>query len=545
MPLRIISSTVVGSIVVLLLGGALMMRLATEGMLAEKRTASMAEASAALATMNQQLRDTDLRTASLYERLNQLADEVGNQPANFHIVIQGPVSGFVSPGITADSVPTALVQAVATGSSGMYITPTTVVHTDPMIADEPGLAIGARLEAPVQGQSYPIFFVFSEQHERETLQVLERSLWIVGGVLSGLLALIAVLVSRHVVRPIRQASITAGRLADGHLDERMAVRGTDDLASLATSMNHMASELQQQIGQLEDLSRVQQQFVSDVSHELRTPLTTVRMAAELLYETRSDFDPSASRSAELMHDELDRFEGLLADLLEISRFDAGAAVLTVDEVDVLGLVLEEVRAQTPFATRMGVALRVHGDEPAVAEVDARRIRRIIRNLVTNAIEHGERRPVDITVEADADAVAVVVRDHGVGFLASQARQVFHRFWRADPARTRTVGGTGLGLAIAMEDARLHNGWLSAWGRPGRGAQFRLTLPRLVHGILTSSPLPLTPSDLTTGEQTPPQPFTSTLYGSDHGIPGGSAAELAALAPAPTVPALPAGPEGSR
>ena len=90
---------------------------------------------------------------------------------------------------------------------------------------------------------------------------------------------------------------------------------------------------------------------------------------------------------------------------------------------------------------------------------------------------------------------MAVRDHGIGFEANQAKQVFHRFWRADPARARTVGGTGLGLAIAMEDANLHGGWLTAWGRPGLGAQFRLTLPRRPGVVLESSPLPMVPRDL--------------------------------------------------
>jgi two-component system sensor histidine kinase MtrB len=128
-------------------------------------------------------------------------------------------------------------------------------------------------------------------------------------------------------------------------------------------------------------------------------------------------------------------------------------------------------------------------------VDARRIERILRNLLVNAIEHSEGRPIEILVESDSAAVAIAVRDHGVGFEAEQAKQVFHRFWRGDPSRSRTVGGTGLGLAIAMEDANLHGGWLTAWGRPGLGAQFRLTLPRRSGDILETSPLPLVPRDL--------------------------------------------------
>jgi two-component system sensor histidine kinase MtrB len=138
---------------------------------------------------------------------------------------------------------------------------------------------------------------------------------------------------------------------------------------------------------------------------------------------------------------------------------------------------------------------VHATGDTTAEVDPRRIERILRNLMTNAIEHSEGRPVDVLLAGDDDAVAVAVRDHGVGFEASQAKQVFLRFWRADPARARTVGGTGLGLAISMEDANLHGGWLTAWGRPGLGAQFRLTVPRRAGGLLETSPLPMAPRDL--------------------------------------------------
>ena len=121
--------------------------------------------------------------------------------------------------------------------------------------------------------------------------------------------------------------VTAERLAAGNLDERMRVRGEDDIARLATSFNAMASSLQRQIGQLEDLSHLQQRFTSDVSHELRTPLTTIRMAADMIHDSRGDFAAHVARSSELLSKELDRFESLLADLLEISRFDAGGAVL--------------------------------------------------------------------------------------------------------------------------------------------------------------------------------------------------------------------------
>ena len=224
-------------------------------------------------------------------------------------------------------------------------------------------------------------------------------------------------------------------------------------------------------------------------------MTTIKMASDLLYEGRGELSPETGRTVELMYAEIDRFSSMLADLLEISRFDAGAAVLELEETDMDTLVVAETEAQRTFADSQGSELRLQLDGQATAQLDARRIRRILRNLLTNAIDHGEGRPIDVTVASDEDAVAVTVRDHGVGFEAEMSGRVFDRFWRADPSRARAAGGTGLGLAISLEDARLHHGWLSAWGRPGKGAQFRLTLPRNSEKTLNSSPLPIIPIDL--------------------------------------------------
>jgi two-component system sensor histidine kinase MtrB len=303
-------------------------------------------------------------------------------------------------------------------------------------------------------------------------------------------------VTRLVVDPVRQAAGTAQRLAEGQLEERMAVRGEDDLARLATSFNAMADSLQRQITQLEGLSQLQQRFTSDVSHELRTPLTTVQMAADVLHEARGDFPPHVARSAELLRAELDRFEALLTDLLEISRYDAGAAVLDSEPADLGALVARVVAGMYALAERHGTELVVNRpDEDVIAEVDARRVERILRNLIGNAIEHGAGRPVEITLAANRTAAAVTVRDLGVGLSSAEAQHVFDRFWRADPSRVRTVGGSGLGLSISLEDARLHGGWLQVWGQPGAGAQFRLTLPLTAGADLTSSPLPLRPAVL--------------------------------------------------
>ena len=235
--------------------------------------------------------------------------------------------------------------------------------------------------------------------------------------------------------------------------------------------------------------------MSDVSHELRTPLTTIRIAADVLFGSRQQLDASSGRSAELLQSQLERFEALLADLLEISRYDANAATLEPEPVDVCDLVRNAADVAQQLAERRGAKIEFRLPAgPCVADVDRRRVERILRNLLVNAVEHGENKDTVVTVASDRDAVAVAVRDYGVGLRPGEENLVFDRFWRADPARARTTGGTGLGLSIALEDALLHGGWLEAWGERGRGSVFRLTLPRMAGTALAGSPLPLGPDE---------------------------------------------------
>src|SRR4051812_4413391 len=369
-----------------------------------------------------------------------------------------------------------------------------------MVPDEsdnpqPTLLIGAAVPSDTAGsQQIELYYAFPLFQEAESLSLIRSTVIISGIALTLFVVGIGVLVTRLVVDPVRRAAGIAQRLAEGELEERMTVRGEDDLARLATSFNAMADSLQRQITQLEGLSQLQQRFTSDVSHELRTPLTTVQMAADVLHDARGDFPPHVARSAELMHAELDRFEGLLTDLLEISRYDAGAAVLDPEPTDLGALVARVVAGMWSLAERHESELVVNRpDEDVIADVDSRRVERILRNLVGNAIEHGAGKPIEITLAANRTAAAVTVRDYGVGLSSAEAQHVFDRFWRADPSRVRTVGGSGLGLSISLEDARLHGGWLQVWGQPGAGAQFRLTLPLAAGGDLTSSPLPLRPA----------------------------------------------------
>jgi two-component system sensor histidine kinase MtrB len=353
-----------------------------------------------------------------------------------------------------------------------------------------GLLYSARF-----GTAYRLYYFFPLTQLQNELYLIQRTLVLVGLALVFLLAGIAWLVTRWVVMPVARAAQGAQLLSTGRLDERLVVHGQDEIAALATSFNEMAASLQDKMRELQELSHVQRQFVSDVSHELGTPLTTIRMAADLLYEAREQLESSASRSAELLQSQLGRFELLLGDLLEISRYDANAATLEAEHVDVSDVVRQSADVAQQLAERRGCRIEFRlPAEPCLAEMDRRRVERILRNLLCNAVEHGEGRDVVVTSAADRDAVAVAVRDFGVGLAPGEEHLVFDRFWRADPARARATGGTGLGLAIALEDARLHGGWLEAWGERGSGSVFRLTLPRTAGAELAGSPLALVPDE---------------------------------------------------
>ena len=498
----IISTMLLGLIVVMLLGTYLYQRIA-DGLVSDRIQTARAEA-ASHASAAQSRFDSAGRTDAV--SLTQLAFDVVGQAASpgadqsREVILTraknntGPASvpAVLSSDVGLPSVPAKLRDAIAADPGHQQVQLISISSSEGVPVS--AVIIGSRVTLPVAGQ-YEMYFIFPLDREQQTLQVVGRTFALGGIALVLLVGAVAFVVTRLVVDPVRRAALVAQRLSSGRLHERMRARGEDDIAKLGKSFNAMADSLQKQIRQLEDLSRVQQRFVSDVSHELRTPLTTIRLAGDLIHDSRGDFDPSVARSAELLHTEIDRFESLLTDLLEISRFDAGAAVLDLEATDLRHTIERAIQSVAALAALRGSRLEVIPTEgPCVAEIDPRRVERILRNLLVNAIEHGEGRPVTIRLGVNQAAVAVSVRDSGVGLRPGEAGLVFTRFWRADPARARTSGGTGLGLAISHDDARLHEGWLQAWGEPGVGSCFRLTLPRRTGVPIERSPLPLTPDE---------------------------------------------------
>jgi two-component system, OmpR family, sensor histidine kinase MtrB len=486
---RVAATTLLVTGVFVLVVGLFLINQISSGILSAKRHGALVQADAGLSAATKTLSGYGGQASGLLTVADNLASATTGAPGGlYYISVQSTSPVLAQVVSNQPAVPAALRQKVQQGVQALQY-----ARARPPGAARADTALFVGELVSGQAGSFELYYIFPLTAEKQTIALVKRTA-LAGGVgLMLLIAMITILVTRQVVGPVREVAHTAQRLSAGNLTQRVVVHGEDDLAVLGRSFNDMAASLQRQIRRLEDLSRLQRRFTSDVSHELRTPLTTVRMAAEMLHEQRGELSPALARSTELLHDELDRFEALLGDLLEISRYDAGVARLELDTIDVRAIVATAVAAALPLAEHQGIEVMVSApSEPALAEVDPRRIERILRNLLGNALDHGEGRPVLVRVATDGTALTISVRDHGVGLRAGEAGLVFNRFWRGDPSRSRLTGGSGLGLAISSEDARLHNGWLQAWGERGRGALFRLTIPVHADRPLADKPVPLDP-----------------------------------------------------
>jgi two-component system sensor histidine kinase MtrB len=478
---RVVASTVALSTLFIGATGWALIADVAESLAETRRDAAAAEVRLAIASAQSELDATvEAAPAAQVQVLNSLVDSVTNgedDEGGYELVLEGPLGADDVPvrsslALAPGSVPAALRRTVV-GRDGTYAAYSKMAGLGSG-RSHPAVVVGSRLHAPRTGDTYALFYLFSMEDQERVLTLVKQALLFGGGAAVLMVSGVSFLVSRQVLTPVRMARRIAERYAKGELDSRMAVHGEDDIARLSTSFNAMATSLQSQITRLERLSVLQQRFVSDVSHELRTPLTTVQMAGSLLFEARDRFDPVTARSAELLKTELDRFEDLLVNLLDLSRYDAGAAHLELEPVDLVEVAKEFARGDWSAA---GLEVTVLGaDEPAVVEADRRRVDRILRNLVTNAAKYSWTDRLELEVGQVDDRVSLVVRDFGRGITPEDTAHVFDRFWRADPARSE--GGTGLGLAISREDALLHGGSLRVYSSPGEGTEFILTLPRV-------------------------------------------------------------------
>ncbi|WP_434091093.1 ATP-binding protein [Streptomyces flaveus] len=329
---------------------------------------------------------------------------------------------------------------------------------------------------------YAVMRLTDEQVNVDALLMAGRD-----GALPGLaVALIPGLIAaRSVLRPVRKLRQAALSMGSGRLDTRIPVRGSDELADLARTFNESTGQLERSVRELREAEERARRFASDVSHELRTPLAGMLAVTEVLDEDADGLDADTARAVRLISAETGKLAVLVEDLMEISRFDARAAELNADEVDVA----EAIRKTLQNRHWTDDRVRVELPDGIRARLDPRRFDVVIANLVGNALRHGGA-PVTVSLrtehlgaEAHSPGTAVLiteVADSGPGIRPESLPHIFDRFYKADAARTRSAG-SGLGLAITLENVKLHGGTIRAGNRPEGGAVFTVEIPLHAEG----------------------------------------------------------------
>ncbi|MCW2674090.1 MAG: histidine kinase [Frankiales bacterium] len=300
---------------------------------------------------------------------------------------------------------------------------------------------------------------------------VELTLVVIGIVLITIAVNTALSIGQRVLRPVGELAEAADRMAGGDLGVRLDPQGHDEIADVGRSFNVMAQSLEDSVSTLQHMETTARRFAADVSHELRTPLAAMTAVTDVLSAHTPGMNAEAARATDLVVREIGHLDRLVSDLIEMSRFDAGTALLDAELVDV------RVAITTSLEVR-GWGDDVHVDvEPGLtAHLDLRRFDVILANLVGNAVKYGSP-PITVTAR---NSLVIEVTDHGPGIPQEALPHLFERFYKADAARARS-DGSGLGLAIALENARLHGGDLQAGNRPDRGAVFRLILPGNTRG----------------------------------------------------------------
>ncbi|MFJ6387989.1 ATP-binding protein [Streptomyces sp. NPDC091972] len=384
------------------------------------------------------------------------------------LVTYGDRSGSSAPGDPFTEVTPALREAVASNRATVFQRVREGGRTSLVV----GMSIlfgGRDTVATVTGVQ--VFLVVPQTTEQAYVDALVTAVERAMVAALALAVVLALLAARGVLVPVRRLRLATRRIAEGRLDTRLAVNGSDELADLSHTFNETAAALESSVAELREMEARARRFAADVSHELRTPLAAMSAVTDVLDEDAARLDPDTATAVRLISEETVKLARLVDDLMEISRFDAGAAVLHLDEIDLAESIRRTLAARNWTDT---VTTELPPPDAVRARVDPRRLDVVVANLVGNALRHGAR-PVRVRLTA-ADAVAVIeVRDSGPGIPSEVLPHVFERFYKSDTARIRSEG-SGLGLAITAENVRVHGGTVRAANHPAGGAVFTVEIP---------------------------------------------------------------------
>jgi signal transduction histidine kinase len=288
-------------------------------------------------------------------------------------------------------------------------------------------------------------------------------------------------ISRSIIEPVREIDDRLNRIAEGDFSQKVAVTNRDELGALAQHVNLTCERLQELYQRLEDASRHKSQFLANMSHELRTPLNAILGFGELMLDGVYGEVPERMRAPiERMQSNGKHLLGLINDVLDLSKIEAGQLSLSLADYSVDELVRGVYGAVEPLATekRLYLSMSVPPSLPP-AHVDERRLAQTLLNLVGNAIKFTDKGEVAIEVAAGEDSLTFSVRDTGPGIAEADQARIFDEFQQVDNSITKVKSGSGLGLAIARRIVEMHGGRIWVDSRPGAGATFSFTAPARV------------------------------------------------------------------
>ncbi|MFJ4788666.1 sensor histidine kinase [Streptomyces sp. NPDC088794] len=438
----------------------------------------------------QQSQDATIR--QLRTQINQRAPELGfppdqsalqrfaadvaatEAPGNWRVLATyGTLRAASAAGDTFPELTPDVREAVATSRATVFQRVRASGHTSLVVGMSVTFGVPDRAQT---ASGVRVFLVVPQTEEQAYVDALVSSVeraMVPALLLAVVLALFA---ARGVLLPVRALRDATRSIAEGRLDTRLAVNGSDELADLSHTFNETAAALETSVAELRGMEARARRFAADVSHELRTPLAAMSAVTDVLDEDAARLDPDTATAVRLISGETVKLARLVDDLMEISRFDAGAAELHLDEIDLAESIRRTLASRGWSDT---VETRLPPPDAVRGRVDPRRLDVVVANLVGNALRHGTR-PVRVSLAASDDLAAgrlavIEIRDGGPGIPEDVLPHVFERFYKSDTARTRSEG-SGLGLSITAENVRMHGGTVRAANHPAGGAVFTVELP---------------------------------------------------------------------
>ncbi|MDK2799404.1 MAG: hypothetical protein PWQ70_1023 [Clostridiales bacterium] len=317
-----------------------------------------------------------------------------------------------------------------------------------------------------------VYLSTSAQNIVEFLDDIRKNLYTIAIIVSILIGLLSSVLAGVITSPVEELTDVIKHMADGKLDQKVEVRGNDEIAQLGMAFNKMSERL----NQLEEKRR---QFVSNASHELRTPLSSIKLLAESLLQMQHLDLTIIKEFLSDINNEIDRLSRIIDKLLMLTKMDVNDKELEMKNVNIKELLQNVVKSLSPLARKKNIQLTLKTNEDIYVLIDEDKIWEAIFNIVDNSIKYTPNNgSVTISMEKSDYNIIIMIEDNGIGISDNEINKIFDRFYRIDKARARETGGTGLGLSIALSAVKLHGGEIQVESQVGRGSKFKIIIPYL-------------------------------------------------------------------